>query len=478
MSKILLQGKVFYYNKKAYHIEDMMDAEFYNYSNTLADDYKVEIYTVNELFFTFIQQTLALEKFIKDNHISEISIKFSDFSTTCIALSAAMKANISVNYNSFIFKLCQYIVYLKEIFYIFASTGYIALKTLPIKYISSPDSSADIFSILRLNQEYQKLGFLMKNDNILFEFENLKSTLSKNKNISTNVYNRFSRFEKLIWIAKAFFNGIRDLKDIRVFIQTKINKYCAFAACEYHSKRVVHTAFYAQMINRYFSFFKGKIYITGKIIDRYAVIDSVYAKKYNIKIYNFPHGVEYGFKLPYGLVGNVFFATSKIAADHFNILYNTNKFEYNEKIAKHMFNRNYKGTKKTEIIFFSEAHEPNVNIEIINGLKKILNPYNIDIIVKPHPRENLKFYNNISNLKIITDFDYAITGNICIARRSTVLIEALYNNSDANAIIINANDYAIYKNYPSLQDKDINVFFSIGELADYIIKSLEDSYAE
>lgn len=478
MSKILLKGKVFYYNKKAYHIEDMMDVEFYNYSNTLADDYKVEIYTVNELFFTFIQQTLALEKFVKDNHVSEISIKSSDYSTTCIAISAAMKANISVNYNPFIFKLRQYAAYLKEIFYIFASTGYIAIKTLPIKYISPPDSSYNTFSILRLSQEYQKMGFLIKRDDIIFDFENLKSTLSKNKNISTNVYNRFRCFEKLIWLAKAFFNGIRDLNDIRVFIQTKINKYCAFAACEYHSKRVVHTAFYAQMINRYFSLFKGKIYVTGKMIDRYAVIDSIFAKKYNIKIFNFPHGVEYGFKLPYGLVGDVFFSTSKIAADHFNVLYRTNKFVYNKKITEHMFDRNYKVAKKPEIIFFTEEHEPNVNIEIINELKRILNSYNININVKPHPRENLKFYNNINNLKIITNFDYAITGNICIARRSTVLIEALYNNSNACAIITNTNDYAIYKNYPSLQDKKIHAFFNIEELADYIIKSLKDSHIE
>ena len=286
MSEILLQGETFYYNKKAYHIEDMMNAEFYDYSNTLCDEYIVDLYTVNELFFTFIQQTLALEKFIKDKDISEIIIKLSDFSLTCIALSAAKKANIAIRYNFLIFKMHHYAVALKEIFYILASTGYLALKILPEKYISAPDSTADVFSILRLNQEYQKFGFLMKNNNILFDFENIKSTLSKNKNIKTNVYNRFSHLERSVWIVKAFFGGIKDLNDIRVFLKNKVNKFCAYAACEYHSKRVVHTALYAQMINKYFSLFKGKTYITGKIIDRYAVIDSKAAKKNNIKIYN------------------------------------------------------------------------------------------------------------------------------------------------------------------------------------------------
>ena len=176
------------------------------------------------------------------------------------------------------------------------------------------------------------------------------------------------------------------------------------------------------------------------------------------------------------MVGDIFFATSEFAADYFNMLYNTKKFVFRKEIMDHMFNRHYMRNKKRSVVFFSEAHEPDVNIEIINGLKKLLDAYNIDIIVKPHPRENLKFYNSIENVKLITDFDYAITDNICIARRSTILIEALYNNSDANAILINTNDYAVYKNYPSLQDKKINVFFNIEALASYIIKSLNNAH--
>jgi hypothetical protein len=90
--------------------------------------------------------------------------------------------------------------------------------------------------------------------------------------------------------------------------------------------------------------------------------------------------------------------------------------------------------------------------------------------LKLHPKEKQEEYQKY-NLEIIEDFNEAIIGNICFSRKSTILLEALYNDSISSAILINQKDKTIFSNFPSLQIKDINQAYNFKELANWIIES-------
>lgn len=128
-----------------------------------------------------------------------------------------------------------------------------------------------------------------------------------------------------------------------------------------------------------------------------------------------------------------------------------------------------------QVVFFSEAHEPEINLEIIEKLCSVFEKKGIKLVLKPHPRENINFYKSVMDkIKYETNFDEAITGNICIARRSTTLVEALYNGSESYALLTNVNDYSVYKNYPSLQDSRITAFNDAEKLAEHIAEKMTD----
>jgi hypothetical protein len=97
-----------------------------------------------------------------------------------------------------------------------------------------------------------------------------------------------------------------------------------------------------------------------------------------------------------------------------------------------------------KIIFFTEALGVDINMKIIDTLLKSGLPFSL----KLHPkdvRENYQHYG--SDITFVTDFGDAISGNICLARKSTVLIEAIYNESIAIAVLFDARDQFYVENF-------------------------------
>ncbi len=468
-----LKGSEFVFDNKKYRLEDFMDVEFYQFSDTIADKYKSDLCEGNELFYTFIQQVLAIRRFIEVNKITNLKIYKAEYGLSCLTLSAGTSMGIKIEYNRLDFKVRSMFMTIKGYIYILASFGYLLLRMISVRYICPIDCSYKKFSVVRLNQEYNKFMFLREQKDVYFDYENIQSTLVNNKEATKNgtVYNRFPLSKRIGWLFQALPEAIGEQQQIKKFLSENVNLFCSKAGTDFYCKRVVHTVFYSKMINAIFSKFEGKEYITGKIIDRYGFIEQMYAKKYHIRIYNYPHGIEYGFKMPNGLIGDIFYATSQYAADYFNEIYKTDKFRYEFAVQNRIMNRQYvPEVSCRKVVFFSEAHEQEVNLFILEELVK----NGIDVILKHHPRENVEFYKRISKkIKFEDNFDVAITNNICIARRSTVLVEALYNGSEACAVLLNPSDYAIYKFYPSLQDSRIQSFRDIDKLVNYVLKSEE-----
>ena len=110
--------------------------------------------------------------------------------------------------------------------------------------------------------------------------------------------------------------------------------------------------------------------------------------------------------------------------------------------------------------------------QIIQEIIPLLQAKNIKLYLKLHPDDKKSDYDQY-HLDYLTDYNDAIIGNICFARKSTVLLEALYNHSIPLAILINSKDMSIYSTFPSLNQDKIKVTYSVSDLADEIIKNLK-----
>lgn len=463
---------------KTFVLNDILDEEFYKFSDTIVDEYYIDFCICNDIYFTFVQKIIGLKRYFELNSVERINIDVlsCDFELVCMTLAAAENAEIPVSLNQVEFGIKRMNDFLKSVVFLGGSIVYILIKAVFQKYTGAPDTSYDKFSIIRIFQEYNKFEFLREDKEILFDYERIQNTLSSQKQLCVlgNVYNKFRFGCKLSWLFRAIKKAFVMISDEKKFLKSKLGAYAALASRSYYAKRVVHINFYTEMLDSYFSLFKNKTYITGKIWDRYAMAEKRTAEKYGIKIVVYPHGVGYGFRLPEGFSGDLVYAFSAHSADHFNRIYNTEKFLFDENVVSLLLGRKYqKNDEPPKVVFFSEAHEPEVNIEIIKTLLKTFEKNGVRLVLKPHPIEKKEFYSDyIDKITLENDFDKAITGNICIARRSTTLLEAIYNGSVPYALLTNVSDYAIYKMYPALQDERINPYFETEKLAEVIVEKV------
>ena len=125
------------------------------------------------------------------------------------------------------------------------------------------------------------------------------------------------------------------------------------------------------------------------------------------------------------------------------------------------------------VIFFTEPREVNVNLDIVNGLLPMLKKDGVKLYLKLHPGDNKDNYSDL-DVEFITDYDLSMTGNICVSRKSTILIEAIYNNSLPVAIITNPKDQNIFNTIPSLNAEQIIKTYSVEELYGVIKEGLKN----
>lgn len=166
--------------------------------------------------------------------------------------------------------------------------------------------------------------------------------------------------------------------------------------------------------------------------------------------------------------GDIFYCTSENAAIELRLLYENDKFIFDKNICIEMFSKSSKkANNNKKIVYFTEARDVMVDISIIKELIRTVKKLdaNYEVFLKLHPKDTIENYKDfITDVKLIEEFDEAIQGNICIARKSTVLVEALYNQSIAIAVILNQKEQELYNLFPSLNDIQIEKVYSLKKL--------------
>ena len=455
MVVLLFDGNNLRIGKKEFPIEDLFSEEFYCYSNEKAELYNNDLFCVNELFAQLVQKYLALDLFVSKNNIEGIDISKAEGGYRLFAVDIAKKHGLKLIGSKYGVKT----KILTEAFFVrLASFLYLEYLMAKLPATGEQINQTPEFAVHRAKSAIQKFRPFTE---IPKEIENPYQTDS--------IYRLFPRLRRMGWVLKSYFKAGSIDQQMRKFYKEKVGDYSSLQAISFYQKRIVHTLLYERLLDAYFEHFKGCTFYTGNNLCRFSVIEDNMAQKYGIKTVNYPHGLEYGYKYPRGFSSDVFYANSEFAAKELNKLYNTNKYVFDESITGRMFELKGVPAHEKHVVFFTEQQEYHVNKAILTELQPLLKNVGIEILVKLHPGDTKDHYSGCG-FKYISDYGEAMTGNICIARKSTVLLEAVYNNSTAIAIITTTKDKSVFNTFPSLQSEKILKTYNVPDLYQEIIK--------
>ena len=256
----------------------------------------------------------------------------------------------------------------------------------------------------------------------------------------------FAEFWRLWWAREVI--GLPFLRGSIIF-------YC--------SLRLAHKVYYEEALRMVLSKASRvtKIYTANKE-DRFAVCETRVCRRIGLRLTCFPHGLEYAFPRPCGLAGDIFFCTSKNARHLLEEFGQPEiKFRYSERIVRASFSDEGASAPDKKYVFFTESRNVHVNKEIVAALLSL----NVDFAVKLHPADSTSNYSEfVGRINFITGA-VQYKDCICLARKSTVLLESVLNQGSAVAILFDAADrWAFYSWFPSLWREDIRRVENLCEL--------------
>lgn len=441
--------------------EDYFTSSFFSKLNNKSEVYRNDSFYVNELYITFIQPFLLVGELMENNDVGIQSLDFNRASERircyCLDYRANQQAKVSP-LEGFMYRL-KFLM-LAQV-YVLLSAGYLMLSMLKIKRASMDEEFEDLY-IARTKASKAKLKGL----GVTYLSEDYTAS-------DASAYAQFGILRRIGWVLSAWLKAYRQLSQIKKLMVHYSGNNTAMLSVEYFSKRVVHTLVYQTLIRGLLKRYEPKRFFTGNNLDRFSVVEEEACKRHGVQVVCIPHGLEYGFKFPKGFSGDVFYTTSANAATYLNELYCESKFIFSEELAQSIFKVNYQGEESDQpkVVYFSEPRDKSVNHKIIAPLVDLLRESGIQLAIKLHPKDAVDEYNKY-NVEILGSLEASLQENICIARKSTTLLEATYNGSVAAAVLISSKDKSIFETFPSLQDVRIKQFYNIQDLYLWVLEQL------
>jgi hypothetical protein len=264
---------------------------------------------------------------------------------------------------------------------------------------------------------------------------------------------------------KSAFYALRDIKSFVADSRHMLDATCALTLLPKYAKRISHKAVYEACFKEVVRLVPEADFFTGDKDDRFALMQTRICKREKRRLFCLPHGLEYGFRFPGGLSATTFYCFTPEAAGFLNNLYNEKKFVYSEAVVDEMYGIGF-GEQEVEkvdrLCFFTEPRDPEVNHEIVKSLME----KGVNFSLKLHPLESSEDYRKrFPEVEQIEDFNDAIGSSTCLARKSTILLEASRRGARSIAVLISEKDRVyVMKIFPSLCSKNILRAFTFDEL--------------
>jgi len=423
----------------------------------------------NEIFLYFYVRLVEFCELLQASNHSRCSL-FPRFFDKTIFSRARVKSGHKVFLGSRIF---NFVLGLSG--FLFAVVAIISLSILlpfylvrkkefnkSIKY----DCSKNSIFIIRSKAAYQKSRVKMqKADSALIVLDNYSGLDVPGLSIYS-VINWKNSIK--ISVKSALFS----LKDIKGFLRdgkTMLGATCSLALLPRYIKRISHKSVYESCLEEVIRSFPSAVFFTGDKDDRFALLQTRVCKREKKQLFCLPHGLEYGFRFPGGLAGTTFYCFTPEAASFLNHLYQESKFVYSESVTDEMYGTGFEKQTNGRIerlCFFTEPRDPEINYKIITELTE----RNVKLSLKLHPLEKSEDYRKLfPDIEQIDEFTDAICSTVCLARKSTVLLEATRRGAKSIAVLVNEKDRAyVLKIFPSLRSESILRAFTFDELQDML----------
>ena len=221
-----------------------------------------------------------------------------------------------------------------------------------------------------------------------------------------------------------------------------------------YSDRFFHSVYFSFVLESFVEENIGKIkrVVSGEKESRFAIIENDISNRYQLEGLCIPHGLEYNFKYPMPLFGDMFYATSNNAKKCLESMYPNIDFLFDESVLKSIYSVSGSKSDGKKIVFFTDSRNIELDHSIISFLSQKFN----DIYVKLHPNDLIAYYSDIEDVCFVNSFEDSIYDNIVITRNSTVLLEGIYNDSICISVSLCAKDkFMANYLYPSLHDAGI-----------------------
>ena len=424
----------------------------------------------NELYhYYFMPIIYKFLCFHETHNVQQINFE-GEHSDFYIAAGYFLEKKIKINGLKFL-KLKYYFLYFKRIALYFKSQiislGVIISKAiLNAEIFSNRLDVKNEFALIHSKSSYRNIEKLKLELN--YYYDDIKGRFKEkpDKN-ALSFYKMIRVVDYLKLIIKSFILTHDIFKKLAATSKTMVGDFGAIHAMNFFSTRIGHYILIKQAYMNIFNYHSGVKFYSGERESRYGALAMAVSKIYKNYSIAIPHGMSYSYKYPLGLFGQKYYCTTLQESKYLNEIYNETKFIFDKDLMNIIYQAGLIKNINKKIVFFTEPRRPYVNLFIIENLTKILDQ---TLYIKLHPLEDVKFYKNYKNIVFINDFDQAIQSNICISRKSTILVEALYNQSISIALLVDKQDEYDYNNsFPSLLDPEINQCHSFKDLV-YNIK--------
>lgn len=419
---------------------------------------------INEIFMHFYIRTMEIASLLSASDAERVLFRSYKGEWPGIA-AAAKNEGLHIGFSSLaFFYMSGAVLYVLSFFLVALS----ALIFPGLALLSRKGRAAEVspeFSVIRSPASYDKMRFLNDSGKVTFYYDDL---LQK-KPSAASMYSFGTLSERALSLLVVPFLAFRDYFNVANDARLLLGWCHTGFVLYYFSKRISHKCNFEYYLNLLIKNGEPGTYYTGNKEDRFAILEKRLCKKYAVRSVCIPHGIEYAFRTPAGLVGDVFYCTTEHAQRHLSSLYPKEQtFIYDEDVARHMFSRHQHVSPVTEIVFFPESRGVEINVSILGHLLGL----GYKVAVKLHPRDNRENYKDYAGqVTFVSDFDSSISNKICLARKSTVLVEAIYNNSIPIAILTDQRDRGYVEHMlPSLIDDHIMQVYSFDELACVLAK--------
>lgn len=419
---------------------------------------------INEIFMHFYLRVLEIASLFKASDSESVVLNRYKGEWSSVVVAAKKEGLEMAIFTLAYFYISGALLYIVSFFAVVLSAFILPGLALLTRKRRSAEVAPD-FSVIRSPAAFDKMRFLCDSGKVDFYYDDL----FQKEPAAASLYGFGTLNERMrsllivpILVFRDYFRVANDSRRLLGWGGTGFVLY-------YFSKRIAHKCTFEYYLDLLIKRSGLDTYYTGNKEDRFAILEKRLCRKYALRSVCVPHGIEYAFKTPAGLVGDVFYCTTEHARQHLSNLYaGAQVFVYDKDVARQMFSRHQMVAPVKGIVFFPESRGADVNLSILGDLLGL----GYDIAVKLHPKDDAENYKQYAGkITFVSDFDSSISNKICLARKSTVLVEAIYNNSTPIAILTDPRDRGYVEHMlPSLSDDQIMRAYSFEELACVLAK--------